>query len=307
MGTYTYDANGHMTQDSRTYVYNAENQLIQIVDGGVVIAQYEYNHDGLRSKKTAGSLTEYYYYDSVLGLVDDSGQFVVNYQYSSFGKIISSSGTVTTGDGTLLKEANPFLYSSYQYDIESGFYYLKSRYYIPSLGRSLNKDVIQGENIYVFCSNNPVTNEDPSGYVVIKRWMISTPIDMILMLIPGIGAAFAPIKALGKQYGKMALKTKVKTPLMNFIRFIANNASKLITGFKNIVSEIPGVGSKLVSKVPTKKLVDMIAGATSSATINKIQNVLIPNIDILLSIGGAISGILDYVFDKKLENSIWVV
>ena len=116
----------------------------------------------------------------------------------------------------------------------------------------MNKDVIQGENIYVFCSNNPVKNEDPSGYVVIKRWMISTPIDVILMLIPG-------------------------------------------------------AGSKLAGKIPTEKLLDMIAGMTCSIAINKILNVLIPNIDILLSIGGAISGILDYVFDKKLDNSIWVV
>lgn len=49
---------------TRTYVYNAENQLIQIISGGSTIAQHEYNHDGLRSKKIAGSLTEYYYYDN---------------------------------------------------------------------------------------------------------------------------------------------------------------------------------------------------------------------------------------------------
>ena len=160
--------------------------------------------------------------------------------------------------------------------------------------------------IYTFCKNNPVTNEDPSGYIVIRRWMVSSFIDMILTMIPGIGVAFAPIK-VAKQYGKMALKTKVKTPLMNFIRFLTNNASKLITGFKNLLSKLPGVGSKLASKIPTKKLLYMIAGMTSSIAINKILNVLIPNIDILLSIGGAISGILDYVFDKKLDNSIWVV
>ena len=40
---------------------------------------------------------------------------------------------------------------------------------------------------------------------------------------------------------------------------------------------------------------------------NKILTVLIPNIDIVLSIGGAISGILDYALDKKLNNSIWVI
>lgn len=49
----------------------------------------------------------------------------------------------------------------------------------------------------------------------------------------------------------------------------------------------------------------MIAGMTSSVTINKMLKILVPNIDIVLSIGGAISGILDYAFDKKLNNSIW--
>ena len=174
--TYTYDANGNLTQGERTYVYNAENRLIQIIAGGATIAQYEYNQHGLRSKKTAGSLTEYYYYDNghlsyitdsgnalkyyftrddqgnlinmvdwtssphktywyifdahdnVLGLADNSGQFVVNYTYSAFGEILSSSGTATTGDGVLLRNANPFRYASYQYDTESGFYYLKNRY-----------------------------------------------------------------------------------------------------------------------------------------------------------------------------------
>ena len=51
----------------------------------------------------------------------------------------------------------------------------------------------------------------------------------------------------------------------------------------------------------------MIAGATSSATINKLLNVLVPNIDMVLSLGGAISGILDYIFDKRINNSILVL
>ena len=210
-GTYTFDANGNMTQGSRTYVYNAENQLIQIIDGGSTVAQYEYNEQGLRTKKVAGSLTEYYYYDNghlsyitsasntlkyfftrdaqgnllnmidwtvtphktywyvfnahqdVLGMVDNSGQFVVTYKYNAFGEITSSTGTVTTGDGRLLKDANPFRYASYQYDTESGFYYLKSRYYIPFMGRYLTKDKVPGHNLYAYCGNNPVTRFDSDG------------------------------------------------------------------------------------------------------------------------------------------------
>ena len=29
------------------------------------------------------------------------------------------------------------------------------------------------------------------------------------------------------------------------------------------------------------------------------------NVDIVLSVGGAISGILDYIFDKSINNVIW--
>lgn len=45
----------------------------------------------------------------------------------------------------------------------------------------------------------------------------------------------------------------------------------------------------------------MIAGATNSAIVNKFFNY----IDIVLSVGGAISGILDYIFDKSINNVIW--
>lgn len=137
--------------------------------------------------------------------------------------------------------------------------------------------------------------------------MVSTPIDIILMLIPGIGSAFAPIKAMAKTYGKAALKAKIKTPLVKFIKFVARNATKLIKGFQKIVSKIPWVGKWLASKIPVKKLVKMIAGATSSGIINKVLKVLLPNVDIILSIGGAVSGVLDFLFVKKLNNSIWVI
>ncbi len=276
-GPYTFDANGNMTQGSRTYVYNAENQLIQIIDAGSAIAQYEYNHEGLRTKKVAGSLTEYYYYDNghlshitdasnnlkyfftrdaqgnllnmidwtasshktywyifdahqnVLGMVDNSGQFVVTYKYSSFGEIASSTGTVTTGDGRLLRDVNPFRYASYQYDTESGFYYLKSRYYIPFMGRYLTKDIVPSNNYYVYCNNNPVNMNDPSGYWGIdlsdvgnwinehtdaavnflrSRQFIGGTINTILSLIAGgiSGGIIALLKNKVRQAGRQAAK-----------------------------------------------------------------------------------------------------
>lgn len=38
----------------------------------------------------------------------------------------------------------------------------------------------------------------------------------------------------------------------------------------------------------------------NSAIVNKFLNYIIENVDIVLSVGGAISGILDYIFDKSI-------
>ncbi len=52
-------------------------------------------------------------------------------------------------------------------------YYLKSRYYNPTLGRFLTKDSYefvkqnnaQTLNLYVYCDNNPVNKNDPTGHI----------------------------------------------------------------------------------------------------------------------------------------------
>ena len=49
----------------------------------------------------------------------------------------------------------------------------------------------------------------------------------------------------------------------------------------------------------------MIAGATNSAIVNKFLNYIIENVDMVLSVGGAFSDILDYMFDKSINNVIW--
>lgn len=210
--SYNFDQNGNLSFDGQTtYNYDAENHLISVVQGTATIAQYEYNADGLRTKKIANGKTELYYYNggelayitdgsnnlrdfftrdssgnlinmidytgatpntywylydahgNIVGLADKNGQVVVTYKYDAWGNIISSTGTATSGDGQLLKDANPFRYSGYQYDSETGFYYIKARYYTPYLRRFISRDAVSGLNLYTYCGNNPVKFVDPEG------------------------------------------------------------------------------------------------------------------------------------------------
>ena len=114
--------------------------------------------------------TMYYYQfnmqGDVTGIYDANGQLVVEYKYNAWGKIISITGTSA---GTI-GQYNPIRYRGYYYDVETGFYFLGSRYYDPETGRFLNADGyvstgqgVLGCNMFMYCGNNPVTRMDETG------------------------------------------------------------------------------------------------------------------------------------------------
>ena len=59
---------------------------------------------------------------------------------------------------------SPMGYAGQYHDAETGFIYLRARYYSPAVGRFINEDPIRdGLNWYVYCNNNPVNRWDFSG------------------------------------------------------------------------------------------------------------------------------------------------
>jgi RHS repeat-associated protein len=61
---------------------------------------------------------------------------------------------------------NPYMYTAREYDIETGLYYYRARYYNPYIGRFLQTDpAYQGMNLYAYCGNNSVNCTDPTGLV----------------------------------------------------------------------------------------------------------------------------------------------
>ncbi|MED3662892.1 RHS repeat-associated core domain-containing protein [Ureibacillus terrenus] len=73
------------------------------------------------------------------------------YQYDSWGNILSQFGA--------LADENPYRYAGYQYDQETGLYYLIARYYHPTHGVFLSLDLgdaddILTQNGYADVNNN---------------------------------------------------------------------------------------------------------------------------------------------------------
>ena len=103
----------------------------------------------------------------ILYIYDTSGTRLVTYTYDAWGNVTTS---YSNGGASTAARYNPFRYRGYYYDTETGFYYLNSRYYDPSVGRFLNADGyvnangdILGFNMFAYCGNNPVMFKDPSG------------------------------------------------------------------------------------------------------------------------------------------------
>ncbi len=97
---------------------------------------------------------------------------MVRYRYDGWGnhKVMNPDGSKNESD-TFIGNINPFRYRGYYYDVETGLYYLKTRYYDPETGRFITiddisylaPDTINGLNLYAYCGNNPVMNVDPNG------------------------------------------------------------------------------------------------------------------------------------------------
>ena len=100
----------------------------------------------------------------IVGILDSTGNLVVEYRYDAWGKPLSTTGSLAD----TLGKRNPFRYRGYNYDEESGLYYLRSRYFNPLVGRFVNADclvspVLLKGNVFAYCVNEPVSKCDESG------------------------------------------------------------------------------------------------------------------------------------------------
>ena len=169
VASYGYDYEGRRI--SKT-VYGSPNVTTKYCyDGEQIIA--EYNGSTLVKKFIYGpgidepicmidvvdsNAVYYYHFDgtgSVIALSDVNSVIVERYSYDVFGEPNTTSSI-----------GNPYLFTGRRYDIDTGLYYYRARYYKPGIGRFLQTDPIGyagGLNLYAYCGNDPVNWIDPLG------------------------------------------------------------------------------------------------------------------------------------------------
>ena len=199
--SYAYDANGMRTGRTNgtttySYVYNG-SQLTQMTAGTNTL-RFAYDASGVPMAVNFNG-TNYYYLvnlqGDVMGIVDSTGNIVVNYTYDAWGKPLSTTGMMASTLGSL----NPLRYRGYVYDQETGLYYLQSRYYNPEIGRFINADGftstgqgLLGNNMFAYCGNNPISRYDPTGSFWSEIWtFIETAVTEMLSAMRVMSPAYA--------------------------------------------------------------------------------------------------------------------
>jgi RHS repeat-associated protein len=199
---YTYNAEGQRTTAvtgtaTTTMGYDQEGRLTSVAKAGTAAA-YQYDGEGARASKTVNgtttaftwgtdrnlitdgitsylygpgevpieqigpSATQWYFSDqlgSTRALTDSSGAVVGGYGYSTYGSVSSHTGSASS----------PLQYAGQYTDAETGYQYLRARYYDPATAQFLTVDplVAKSGSRYGYAQQNPVQYVDPSGLLTI--------------------------------------------------------------------------------------------------------------------------------------------
>ncbi len=99
----------------------------------------------------------------VTALLSEAGAIVGTYYYDVWGNILEKNESEQI--------TNPYRYAGYQYDDDTGLYYLNARYYDAKIARFLTEDTVTGDrndplslNRYAYCHNDPIRYTDPTGH-----------------------------------------------------------------------------------------------------------------------------------------------
>ena len=184
MVEFSYDHNGLRTQKKVTKAdgtvettdYTLHGKLITHLTRGEDEMHFFYDNESRPAMVDFnGALYSYTHnlQGDIVGILDSSGNLVVEYGYDAWGKqpVVESA----VAEYAKLASLNPFKYRGYVWDEESGLYYLRTRYYDACSSRFLNADMrievrkILKQNLFCYCKNTPIASGDDNGTDVITK------------------------------------------------------------------------------------------------------------------------------------------
>ena len=195
--TFEYGASGIRYRKNNTVYTLDGNKILRESDG---VRTLTYYHGGSGTVGFEYNGTDYYFRKNLQGDVTEiytsAGLKVASYAYDAWGKVLAVNNYTAANIGDL----NPIRYRSYYYDVETGLYYLNSRYYDPEVGRFINADTtdvlenaqynINGLNLYAYCDNNPVAGKDDEGDMSFwKKLAIAAAVVVAVAVVAAVVAA----------------------------------------------------------------------------------------------------------------------
>ena len=213
---------------SHSYVWQGSKLAADITDAYALYFHYDSSGEVIGFTRTANSTDAEYFYvknlqGDILKVITATGTEAATYTYDAWGKLLTSTGDMA--------DVNPLRYRGYFYDAETGLYYLQSRYYDPEVSRFINPDAfattdadgVLSANMFAYCENNPVNNDDPTGHGLFSTLLI--------------GAAVGVVKQFAADLAYSALDTE-----SNGVQF-SSLGTYAAAAFSGAMSVVPGAGT----------------------------------------------------------------
>jgi RHS repeat-associated protein len=167
---YTYDVLGNRIAKKVNaalvrFVWRSGHLVYETSGAGTIKYSYQwgYSTDDLIAIHDHATGAHFYVVQdqlrSLRGLVNRNGAWAASWRYRAYGAPLDSAGSA-------LNAYRRFRWAGAQYDEETGFYFLRTRYYDPTIGRFVQEDKIGhagGANLYMYVGGGPLDARDPTG------------------------------------------------------------------------------------------------------------------------------------------------
>ena len=218
--SYQYDYSGQRVNQQnngseKRYIYDGLTLIAETNTLGNTLAQYHYGNR-YQLAETRNNTNIFYHVDSLstnVAVTNTDGSIQARYEYDAYGNLLTQDGS----------SEQPFGFTGYQKDDDTGLYNANARYYDSNTARFLREDPLFGNpenppslHRYNYTANNPTYFVDPTGEGDEAAHFYNEYLDS---RAAGLNVIDSLIVALGAQYPDKVDKYDAKSVSTSFIDY----------------------------------------------------------------------------------------